>query len=70
LGAFTASLGGLGGGFAGASAWSYLVGAATAAVSGFFAIFLLMRFVKNHRFRTFAIYTAVLGVFTIIVSAL
>jgi undecaprenyl-diphosphatase len=70
LGAFAASLGGVGGSFAGASAWAYLVGAATAALSGFFAIFLLMRFVKNHRFRTFAIYTAILGIFTIIVSAL
>jgi undecaprenyl-diphosphatase len=70
LGAFVASLGGLGGGFGGASAWAYLVGAATAAISGFLAIFLLMRFVKNHRFRPFAIYTAVVGVFTIIVSAL
>ncbi len=70
LGAFVAGLGGLAGGFAGASVWAYLVGAAAAAVSGFLAVFLLMRFVKNHRFRVFAIYTAVLGVFTIIVSAL
>jgi undecaprenyl-diphosphatase len=70
LGAFVASLGGLGGGFGGASAVAYLVGAASAAVSGFLAIFLLMRYVKNHRFRLFAIYTAALGVFVIIVSAL
>jgi undecaprenyl-diphosphatase len=70
LGAFVASLGGLGGGFAGVSVWALLVGAATAAASGFLAIFLLMRLVKNHRLRPFAIYTAVLGVFVIIVSAL
>lgn len=70
LGAFLASLGGLGGGFAGASALAYLVGAASAAVSGFLAIHLLMRFVKNHRLRLFAVYTAVLGAFVVIVSAL
>ena len=70
LGAFAASLGGLGGGFAGASVWAYLVGAVTAAVSGFLAIFLLMRFVRNHRLGPFAIYAAVMGVFVIIVSAL
>jgi undecaprenyl-diphosphatase len=70
LGAFLASLGGLGGGFTGASVWVYLVGAATAAVSGFLAVFLLMRFLKHHRLRPFAIYAAVLGVFVIIVSAL
>jgi undecaprenyl-diphosphatase len=70
LGAFAASLGGLGGGFAGASVWAYLVGAATAAASGFAAIYLLMRFVKNHQLRLFAIYAAVLGIFVIIVSAL
>ena len=70
LGAFVAGLGGAGGGFSGASVWAYLVGALTAAASGFLAIFLLMRLVKNHRLRPFAIYAAVLGVFVIIVSAL
>jgi undecaprenyl-diphosphatase len=69
LGAFAASLGGLGDGLGGTSLWAYLVGAVGAAVSGFAAIFLLMRFVKNHRFRLFAVYTALLGVFVIIVSA-
>lgn len=70
LGAFLASLGGLGGGFAGTSALAYFVGAITAAASGFAAVFLLMRFVRNHRFRLFAIYAAVLGVFVIVVSVL
>ena len=69
LGAFLASLGGVGGGFAGASAWAYLVGAISAAVTGFLAVHLLMRLVKEHRLRLFGIYTAVLGVFVIIVSA-
>ncbi len=69
LGAFLASLGGAGGGFAGASAWAYIVGAISAAVTGFFAIWLLMRYVKSHRMRLFAVYTAVLGVFVIIISA-
>jgi undecaprenyl-diphosphatase len=70
LGAFVASLGGVGGGFKGTSPWAYLVGAATAAASGLLAIYLLMRFVKNHRLRPFAIYTAAMGTFVIIVSAL
>ncbi len=70
LGAFLAGLIGTGGGFGGTSPLAYLVGAATAAVSGFAAIYLLMRFVKNHRLRPFAIYAAVLGIFVIVVSAL
>lgn len=70
LGAFVAGLAGSGGGFAGTSVLAYLVGAATAAASGFAAIFLLLRFVKKHRLRPFAIYAAVLGVFVIVVSAL
>jgi undecaprenyl-diphosphatase len=69
LGAFLAGLGGVGGGFSGASAWAYIVGAISAAVTGFLAVHLLMRFVKEHRLRLFGIYTAVLGVFVIIVSA-
>jgi undecaprenyl-diphosphatase len=69
LGAFLASLGGVGGGFAGATIWAYIVGALAAAATGFLAVYLLMRYVKNHRLRLFAIYTAVLGVFVIIVSA-
>ncbi len=70
LGAFVAGLSGAGGGFGGTSIWAYLVGAATAAVTGFLAVYLLMRLIRNHRFRVFAIYTAVLGLFVIIVSAL
>lgn len=68
LGAFLASLGGVGGGFGGASAWAYLVGALAAAVTGFLAIYVLMRYVKQHRLRLFAIYTALLGVFVIVLS--
>jgi undecaprenyl-diphosphatase len=70
LGAFVASLGGLGGGFTGTSALACLVGAATAAVSGFAAIYLLMRFLKAHRLRPFAVYAAALGLFVVVVSAL
>jgi len=70
LGAFVAGLLGSGGGFAGTGVLAYLVGAVTAAASGFAAIFLLLRFVKNHRLRPFAIYAAALGVFVIVVSAL
>ena len=70
LGAFVASLAGVGGGFGGASAWAYVVGAATAAVSGFLAIFLLMRYIRHHRLRLFAVYAALLGIFVLVVSAL
>jgi len=69
LGAFVASLVGVGGGFAGASVWAYLVGALAAAVTGFLAIYLLMRYVKQHRLRLFAIYAALLGGFVIVLSA-
>lgn len=69
LGAFVASLSGVGGGFAGASAWAYVIGALAAAVTGFLAIFFLMRYVKQHRLRLFAIYAAVLGIFVIVLSA-
>jgi undecaprenyl-diphosphatase len=69
LGAFVAGLSGVGGGFAGASAWAYVVGAIGAAVTGFLAIYVLMRYVRRHRLRLFAIYTAVLGVFVILISA-
>jgi len=69
FGAFLASLGGVGGGFAGVSAWAYIVGALAAALTGFLAIYLLMRYVKKHRMLLFAIYTALLGVLVIVLSA-
>jgi undecaprenyl-diphosphatase len=68
LGAFVFTLRDISGGFAGASGAAYAVGAIAAAVSGFLAISLLMRYVKEHRLRVFAIYAAVVGLITIILS--
>jgi undecaprenyl pyrophosphate phosphatase UppP len=58
----------VGGAFAGTSGGAYAVGAIAAAVSGFLAVHFLMRYVKEHRMRVFAIYTAVLGGFVIVLS--
>jgi undecaprenyl-diphosphatase len=69
FGAFIGSLSGVGGGFVGASAWSYIVGALAAALTGFLAVYLLMRYLKKHRMLPFAIYTALLGVLVIVLSA-
>ena len=68
LGAFVFKLKDVAEGFAGASGGAYAVGAIAAAISGFVAIYLLMRYVKEHRLRVFAIYTAVVGLIVIILS--
>jgi undecaprenyl-diphosphatase len=68
LGAFVFKLKDVGAGFAGASAGAYALGAVAAAISGFVAISLLMRYVKEHRLRVFAIYTAAVGLLVIILS--
>jgi len=69
LGAFLTQLGDIGGGFAGASGTAHAVGAIAAAVSGFVAVYFLMRYVKQHRLRVFAVYTLLLGLFVIVLSA-
>ena len=43
-----------------------MVGFLAAAVSGFLAVRFMMRFLKKHRMRPFAIYTLVVGVFVIV----
>jgi undecaprenyl-diphosphatase len=68
LGAFIFAVKDVAGGFAGASGAAYAVGAIAAAVTGFAAIYVLMRYVKQHRLRVFGIYTAVVGLVTIILS--
>jgi undecaprenyl-diphosphatase len=68
FGAFLAKLHDVSGGFAGASGSAYAVGALAATATGFLAVYGLMRWVKNHRLRGFGIYTAILGVITIILS--
>jgi undecaprenyl-diphosphatase len=68
LGAFVFELKDVGGAFAGGSAGAYVVGMLAAAVSGFAAIYLLLRYVREHRLRAFAIYAAVIGVVVIVLS--
>jgi undecaprenyl-diphosphatase len=67
LGAFIFKVNDLGGS-SGIGAAALLVGFVAALVSGFLAVRFMMRYVKNHRFRPFAIYTLVLGVFVFVLS--
>lgn len=68
LGAFLLKLKDIGDAFVGASGGAYAVGAIAAAISGFAAVYFLMRYVKEHRLRLFGVYTAILGVFVIVLS--
>lgn len=68
FGAFLANVGEISTGFAGASGSAYAVGAVAAGVTGFLAIYLFMRWLKEHRLRGFGIYTAALGILTIVLS--
>jgi len=69
FGAFIFKVNDIGGAIAGTSGSAYAVGALAAAISGFVAVSFLMRYVKEHRLRLFGIYTALLGVFVIVLSA-
>jgi undecaprenyl-diphosphatase len=69
LGAFVFKLKDVGGAFAGGSGEAYVVGAIAAAISGFAAVYFLMRWLREHRLRGFAIYTALLGIFVVVLSA-
>lgn len=68
LGAFLFNLRDIGEGVAGTSGTAYVAGAVAAAVSGFLAIYLVMRFVKHHKFRPFAVYTFLLGALVVVLS--
>ncbi len=68
FGAFLANVGDISGGFAGASRTAYVVGVIAAAITGFLAIYFLMRWIKEHRLRAFGIYAAALGILTIVLS--
>jgi len=46
-----------------------LVGAATAAVSGFFAAWFLFRYVRSHSLRPFVWYRFAIGVIVLVVIA-
>lgn len=68
LGAFLFKLGDLGGGGGGYGAAAMLIGFVAALVSGFLAVRFMMRFIRQHRMRGFAIYTLALGLFVLVVS--
>jgi undecaprenyl-diphosphatase len=68
LGAFVFKLKDISTAFIGANGSAYAVGAVAAAVSGFIAVFFLMRYIKEHPLRIFSIYTALLGAFVVILS--
>jgi undecaprenyl-diphosphatase len=68
LGAFVFKLRDISGAFTGATSTAYGLGAVAAAISGFVAVWFVMRYLKEHRLRVFAIYTLVLGVFVIVLS--
>jgi len=68
LGAFLFKLKDISGALAGTGGLAYTVGALAAAISGFVAVYFLMRYLKEHRLRLFAIYTVLLGVFVIVLS--
>jgi undecaprenyl-diphosphatase len=67
LGAFLFKLKDLGGG-ASAGGVALLLGFLAALVSGFLAVRFMMRYLRQHRLRPFAIYTLVLGLFVIFLS--
>ncbi len=69
FGAFVFKVKDIGDAFAGGGGLAYALGAVAAAISGFAAVYFLMRYVREHRLRIFAIYTAILGVFVVILSA-
>ncbi len=69
LGAFLFKLQDIGEAVAGTSAAAYVVGAVAAAISGFLAVHFLLRYVRKHRLRVFAVYTVALGLFVIVLSA-
>ncbi|MHB1344242.1 MAG: undecaprenyl-diphosphatase UppP [Thermoleophilia bacterium] len=54
----------IGGGFEG-STGVYVAGAVAALVAGLFAVHFMIRFLRAHRLRVFAVYTTVLGVLVI-----
>ncbi len=68
LGAFLFKLKDLVGVSGGTGGLALLVGFLAAAISGFLAVRFMMRYLREHRLRPFAIYTLALGLFVIVVS--
>jgi undecaprenyl-diphosphatase len=69
LGAALVKIRDISGAFTGATGGAYAVGALAALVSGFIAVFFMMRYLRQHRLRLFAIYTLLLGAFVVVLSA-
>ena len=67
LGAGILSLGDLRTGFGGQTG-VYIAGAVAALLSGLFAVHFMLRFLREHRLRPFAVYTFVLGIVVILLS--
>jgi undecaprenyl-diphosphatase len=68
LGATLIKMKDVGGAFTGASGGALALGALAALVSGVIAVYFLLRYLRNHRLRVFAIYALILGVFVVILS--
>jgi undecaprenyl-diphosphatase len=68
LGAAVLSARDLVGGFTGADAAAYLAGTIAAAVTGFAAVYLLLRYLRGHRLTVFCVYTFVMGLFVVVLS--
>jgi undecaprenyl-diphosphatase len=68
LGAFLFKLNDLAGASGGTGGAALLVGFFAAAISGFLAVRFMMRYLKDHRLRPFAIYTLALGLFVVVLS--
>jgi undecaprenyl-diphosphatase len=68
LGAFLFKLNDLGGSSSAYGGAALLVGFLAALVSGFLAVRFMMRYLRKHRLRPFAIYTLVVGLFVLVLS--
>jgi undecaprenyl-diphosphatase len=68
FGAGILKLGELSEGFQGAGAAAYVAGALAAIVTGFAAVYVLLRFLKSHRLVVFSVYTFLLGAFVVVLS--
>jgi undecaprenyl-diphosphatase len=68
LGAFLFTLPDLAEAGSGAGGLALLVGFLGALVSGFLSVRFMMRYIRQHRLRPFAIYTLVLGAFVVVLS--
>ncbi len=69
LGAALVHVNDISGAFTGATGGAYAVGAVAALVSGLIAVFFMMRYLRQHRLRLFAVYTLLLGAFVVVLSA-